>query len=53
MGNRRARVEFAFTSIPLLPANTGEGLLEVTYRDIPVKNPHLVSVALRNKDLAI
>lgn len=47
-GNRRAHVEFAFASIPLLPGNTREGLLEVTYRDIPVKHPHLVSVTLRN-----
>jgi hypothetical protein len=47
-GNRRARMEFAFSSIPLLPSNTREGLLEVTYRDIPVKDPHLVSVTLRN-----
>lgn len=47
-GNRRARVEFAFASIPLIPSNATGGLLEVTYRDIPVKDPHLVSVTLRN-----
>jgi hypothetical protein len=47
-GNRRARVQFFFTSIPLLPDGTREGLLEVTYRDVPVSSPHLVSVTLRN-----
>ena len=47
-GNRRARVEFQFMSLPLLPSDAREGLLEVTYRDVPVKDPHLVSVTLRN-----
>jgi len=28
-GNRRAKVEFAVASIPLLPRNTREGLLEL------------------------
>jgi hypothetical protein len=47
-GNRRARVEFVFSSTPLLPDQVSPGLLAVTFRDIPVKDPHLVSVTLRN-----
>jgi hypothetical protein len=31
-----------------MSSDTGQGLLEVTYRDIPVKDPHLVTVTLRN-----
>lgn len=33
---------------PLLPEGARPGLLEVTYRDIPVSEPHLVSVTLHN-----
>jgi hypothetical protein len=54
-GNRRARLEFLFESVPLLPENTRAGLLEVTYRGIPVEDPHLVTVTITNvgpRDLA-
>lgn len=54
-GNRRARIDVSVTSTPILPGGTGPGLLEVTYGDIPVMEPHLVSVTLRNtgpRDLA-
>jgi hypothetical protein len=47
-GNRRARVEVSANATPLLPGDTREGLLEVTFRDIPVRDPHLVSVSVRN-----
>lgn len=54
-GNRRARLEVEIKATPLLPEGARPGLLEVTYRDIPVDEPHLVSVTLRNigpRDLA-
>lgn len=54
-GNRRARLDVEIDAIPLLPEGVGPGLLEVTYRDIPVSAPHLVTVMLRNsgpRDLA-
>lgn len=54
-GNRRARLEVKIEATPLLPEDARPGLLEVTYRDIPVDEPHLVSVTLRNsgpRDLA-
>ena len=47
-GNRRARLEVEVNATPLLPEDARPGLLEVTYRDIPVKEPYLVSVTLRN-----
>lgn len=47
-GNRRARLEVEVSATPLLPAAARPGLLEVTYREIPVKEPYLVSVTLRN-----
>ncbi|AMY54369.1 hypothetical protein [Rhodococcoides fascians] len=54
-GNRRARLDVEIDAIPLLPEGVRTGLLEVTYRDIPVRAPHLVIVTLRNsgpRDLA-
>lgn len=54
-GNRRARLDVQIDATPLLPEGARPGLLEMTYRDIPVSEPHLVSVALRNsgpRDLA-
>lgn len=54
-GNRRARLDVEIDAIPLLPGGVGPGLLEVTYKGIPVSAPHLVTVALRNtgpRDLA-
>lgn len=54
-GNRRARLDVEIDAIPLLPEGVGSALLEVTYRDIPVSAPHLVTVMLRNsgpRDLA-
>lgn len=47
-GNRRAKVQFEFRSLPLLRDDMKPGLLEVTYRDMPVKKPHLVSVTIEN-----
>lgn len=47
-GTRRARLEVEVNATPLLPEDARPGLLEVTYRDIPVKEPYLVSVTLRN-----
>lgn len=47
-GNRSARLEVSVTSAPLLPADVRHGLLVVTYRDVAVARPHLVSVSLRN-----
>lgn len=54
-GNRRARLDVEIEAIPLLPEDARPGVLEVTYRDIPVDEPHLVSVTFRNsgpRDLA-
>ena len=54
-GTRRAKVSILIASVPVLPEQAGKGRLEVSYRDIPVKEPHLVTVALRNdgpRDLA-
>lgn len=45
-GSRRARTDFTFSVIPLLPID--DSPLEVTYHDLPVDQPHLVSVSLRN-----
>lgn len=47
-GTRRARLEVEVNATPLLPEDARPGLLEVTYRDIPVEEPYLVSVTLRN-----
>lgn len=47
-GNRRARLDVEIDATPLLPEGARPGLLEVTYRDIPVSEPHLVSVTFRN-----
>ncbi|MDR7172220.1 hypothetical protein J2W56_005981 [Nocardia kruczakiae] len=54
-GSRRARLEVVVDATPLLPGQARPGLLEVTYRDITVSEPHLVSVTFRNlgpRDLA-
>lgn len=47
-GNRRGRIEWSFDSVPLLPEDIRTGLLSFSFRDIPVENPHLVTVALVN-----
>lgn len=47
-GNRRARLEVEVSATPLLPEDAPPGVLEVTYRDFPVKEPYLVSVTLYN-----
>ncbi|GAA3548896.1 hypothetical protein GCM10022235_15650 [Kribbella ginsengisoli] len=47
-GTRRAQLQVSVRSLPLLPEDMRPGLLEVTYRDIPVDRPHLVSVTLEN-----
>jgi len=47
-GNRSARLDVSVTSAPLLPADVRDGLLEVTYRNVAVDRPHLVSISLRN-----
>lgn len=45
-GNRRGKISVSISSIALIP--DGSKSLEVTYRDIPVPSPHLVTVVLRN-----
>ena len=47
-GNRRRRLVFACDVAPLLPPGHEEGPLQVTYRDLPVEDPHLVTVRFRN-----
>lgn len=45
-GNRRGRISVSISATALIPE--GSGRLEVTYRDIPVHSPHLVTISLRN-----
>ncbi len=47
-GTRRRRVLFRYQSAPLLPVDSRLGLLEITFRDIPVPNPHLVTLRVQN-----
>jgi len=47
-GNRRAVLTWATEAVSLIPDEGGDNL-EVTYRDFPVKDPVLVTVALANK----
>ncbi len=42
----------SLSSPPLLPPDSRPGLLEVTFRDIPVPNPHLVTLRLQNLGLS-
>src|SRR3712207_4896455 len=53
-GERRSRLLFTYRSVPLLPRGDRQ-LLKVTYRDLDVPEPHLVTLRLRNvgpKDIA-
>jgi hypothetical protein len=49
-GTRRRSVEFSHRSVPIIPKVPAEAkkLLQVTYRDLPVHNPHLLTVSLGN-----
>lgn len=47
-GNRRASLQVRVEATPLLPSDTRPGLLQVTYRDFPVSDPHLVKVTIQN-----
>lgn len=47
-GTRRRKLLFRYQSASLLPTDSRPGLLEVTFRDIPVPNPHLVTIRLQN-----
>jgi hypothetical protein len=47
-GNRRRKILFSWSSAPLLPPGHDDGLLEVTYRDFKVKDPHLVTFRVTN-----
>lgn len=47
-GNRRARVDLYLRTTPLLPEGASPGLLQLSYRDLLVDNPHLVEVSLIN-----
>lgn len=47
-GNRRRRLLLTVEAVPLLPPGKPDGLLQVTYRDFPVNDPHLVTTRLRN-----
>lgn len=45
-GNRRGKISVSISSTALIPE--GSNRLEVTYRDIAVHSPHLVTVVFRN-----
>ena len=47
-GTRQARISISTLSVPLLPDGVREGTIEVSFRDVPVKDPHLVTVEIRN-----
>lgn len=49
-GNRRCRLLFDFRSVPLMPLGTPNvrGLLKVTFRDIEVPDPHLITIRFKN-----
>jgi len=47
-GNRRLRLLFNVTAIPLILGGAQSGLLKVTFRDIDVDDPHLVTIRLKN-----
>jgi hypothetical protein len=49
-GNRRRRLMFEFRSAPLIAAGSPDrsGLLKVTFRDIEVPDPHLLTIRLAN-----
>lgn len=47
-GNRRAKVDLSFRSLPLIPEGVHAGLLALSYRDFVVNNPHLVEVVIIN-----
>lgn len=47
-GNRRRRLLFSYEVAPLLAEGSANDLLQITYRDFPVRDPHLVTVRLRN-----
>lgn len=47
-GNRNARLDLSVTAAAILPNGVKPGPLAVTYRDLPVDDPHLVTVALTN-----
>jgi hypothetical protein len=47
-GNRRAVLTWFSEATPLIPSLAEASHLEVTYRDIPVRNPVLVTVVLFN-----
>ena len=47
-GNRRRKLLFSYESTSLLPIGAEHHLLKITYRDIPVKEPHLVTVRVAN-----
>ncbi|QAY69756.1 hypothetical protein [Xylanimonas protaetiae] len=46
-GSRRAKISVVSDAISLLPEATS-GLVEVTFRGIPVNEPHLVTVVIAN-----
>lgn len=47
-GNRRRKLLVAYESGPLLPPEHRGGPLKITYRDIPVEDPYLVTIRLKN-----
>jgi hypothetical protein len=47
-GNRRLRLLFESTAIPLILGGAQSGLLKVTFRDVDVEDPHLVTILLKN-----
>jgi hypothetical protein len=47
-GNRRREILFSYDTTSLLPKGRQSGPLQVTYRDIPVKNPHLTTIRVKN-----
>lgn len=47
-GNRRRKILFIYNKTALLPKGRQPGPLQVTYHDIPVKDPHLVTLSIKN-----
>ncbi|HEY0260908.1 MAG TPA: hypothetical protein VGC18_13775 [Lacisediminihabitans sp.] len=47
-GNRRGKLDLTFRSIPLIPEGVRPGLLQLSFRDFVVENPHLVEISLVN-----
>ncbi|NED97127.1 hypothetical protein G1H11_17655 [Phytoactinopolyspora alkaliphila] len=47
-GNRRARISYDIATVPMIPSDAEQGPLQISYHEIPVERPHLVTVTLDN-----